>query len=107
MNADDKPSATEVKPAAEPPKAGALSTYEECKDAIVAAKAGGPEACTNVITQLEAFFDKRLKKKASMDEKEGVGAVKRAVEASRTFKKYESPATKHDEAAKPGGGLFA
>jgi hypothetical protein len=83
-----------------------LNTYEDCLQAADAALKASEQSAKDVaLGRIKAFFEKRISKKASQDERDGSGAVKRAVESGRKFKMFTPPAAKADE-NKPGGGLF-
>lgn len=85
-----------------------LSTYEDCQKAVEQALDANADAQAkqDVLKRLQTFFETRIAKKASKDEKEGAAYVKRAVQEKRSFTPFKAREKTSDE-NKPGGGLFA
>jgi hypothetical protein len=81
------------------PNPGSPITYEDCIAIIENASASGDVAATKAaLSQLRGFFDKRIGKKKSDDEKDGGSSVKRAIESTRKFAKYEPKPVAQNEA---------
>lgn len=84
-----------------------FTTYEEGVK-IVAAALAVPDIAQkdDALRSVEAFFNKRIAKKSSSDEKEGLSSVKRALESNRKFKPFDKPPAE-TPVAQAGGGMFA
>jgi hypothetical protein len=57
----------------------------------------------DALKKLKEFFSTRINKKSADDEKDGTGAVKRALSSGRSFKPYERKAPTIPADAKPSG----
>lgn len=97
------PEATTGSPGSAP---AAFTSYEECIAALnsITSNVTDPTV-SDVIKNVLTFFNKRVEKTKNATEKDGSGAVKRAIEGKRLFKPYEKRAST-DAENKPGGGLF-
>lgn len=79
-----------------------LTTYETCTAEIKEALGSADiQRKDDALKRIEAFFQKRIAKKSSDDEKNGTGTVKRAIESSRTWKPFKREA-KSDETSTSG-----
>jgi len=97
---------SEAPSAAKPLTPTALTSYEAgiaLIDGILSS--GDMNAKDDVLKQIKTFFEKRVAKKASGDQKDGFGYVKKTLESQRSFKKYERPSV-GATGDKPGGTLF-
>lgn len=105
MNTNTPPAPAVPATPAPPQTSNVLNTYEDCATLVASAIADtsndGKDAA---LKRLQSFFEVRINKKAARDEREGAGAVKRAIEGKRTFKQWSQPPKAANET--PGGGLF-
>jgi hypothetical protein len=72
----------------------ALAKYEDCIAAIeTAEKVDDIAALKATLGELKTFFNARLGAKAAKDEKDGTGAVKRAIQGGRSWTPYAAKPT--------------
>jgi hypothetical protein len=88
-----------------PPVVVAPKTYEDCISIIAGLES--ESSLDNMklgLKKLSAFFNARVGKKKTEDERDGGAAVKRAISSGRNFKKYEAKPIADAPANSPFGG---
>jgi hypothetical protein len=77
----------------QPPPAAQFDTPTTYESSVAIIEAAISNSDSNVkddaLKKLKIFFTSRINKKSADDEKDGTGAVKRAMSSGRTFKPYE------------------
>jgi len=107
MKPESEPKVAAAPEEATKPLVTKFTTYEEGVT-IVANALSVPDIAQkdDALRSVEAFFNKRIAKKSSSDEKEGLSSVKRALESNRKFKPFEKPPAE-TPVQQAGGGMFA
>jgi hypothetical protein len=85
-----------------PMSADGPNTYEDCLQIIAGLESeSSSDNLKAGIKKLSHFFNKRVGKKKGEDDRDGGGAVKRALSSNRNFKKYESKPIAQEAAKSP------